>query len=135
MLKLSKKSEYALMAVRYLAINSNGKYATARDISKFYDIPFELVAKVLQQLVKKNLISSSQGVRGGYSLVKAPELISLMEIIIAVEDNYQITNCMNEKSSEKECSHFDCCIIRDPLIKVQREIDKVFQNMKVNQIL
>ncbi len=124
-----------MMAVRYLAINSNRKYATARDISNFYDIPFELVAKVLQQLVKKNLISSCQGVRGGYSLVKSPEHISLMEIISAIEDNYQITNCMNEKSSQKDCNHFNCCMIRDPLIKVQLEIDKVFQNMKINQIL
>ena len=135
MLKLSKKSEYALMAVRYLAINSNGNYSTARDISQYYDIPYELVAKVLQQLVKKSIISSYQGVRGGYSLAKTPDKISLMEIISAIEDNYQITNCMNEKSSQNDCSHFDCCMIRDPLIKVQREIDKVFQNMKVNQIL
>lgn len=135
MLKLSKKSEYALMSVRYLAINSNGKYSTARDISQYYDIPYELVAKVLQQLVKKNLISSYQGVRGGYSLVRTPEQISLMDIISAIEDNYRITNCMNEKSSQKDCSHFDCCMIRDPLIKVQREIDKIFQNITVNQIL
>jgi Rrf2 family protein len=135
MLKLSKKSEYALMAVRYLAINSNGKYVTARDISQSYDIPYELVSKILQQLVRKNLISSYQGVRGGYSLVKSPEQISLFEIITAIEDNYQITNCMNINSSQKDCSHFDCCMIRDPLIKVQREIDKIFQNMKINQIL
>ncbi|HKB84729.1 MAG TPA: Rrf2 family transcriptional regulator [Ignavibacteriaceae bacterium] len=135
MLKLSKKSEYALMAMRYLAMSSDGKYATARDISQYYDIPYELVAKVLQQLVKKNLVSSLQGVRGGYSLVRAPEQISLMEIISAIEDNYQITNCMNENSSQKDCSHFECCMIRDPLIKVQREIDKVFQNMKIIQII
>lgn len=123
------------MAVRYLAINSDGNYSTARDISEYYDIPYELVAKVLQQLVKKNIISSYQGVRGGYLLVKTPEKLSLMEIISAIEENYQITNCMNNNSSEKDCSHFDCCMIRDPLIKVQREIDKVFINMKVNQIL
>ncbi len=135
MLKLSKKSEYALLAVRYLAINSNGNYSTARDISQYYDIPYELVAKVLQQLVKKSILSSYQGVRGGYSITRAPDQISLMEIISAIEDKYQITNCMDDKSSQKECSHFDCCMIRDPLIKVQREIDKVFQNMKINQIL
>jgi Rrf2 family protein len=135
MLKISKKSEYALMAVRYLAINVNGKYSTAKEISDYYDIPYELVSKVLQQLVKKSIISSFQGVRGGYSLLKSPEQLSLMDIINAIEDNYQITNCMNEKSSQKDCSHFECCMIRDPLIKVQREIDKVFNNMKINQIL
>ena len=123
------------MAVRFLAINSNGKYSTARDISQYYDIPHELVAKVLQQLAKKDLISSYQGVRGGYSLARRPENISLKEIISAIEDNYKITSCMNENSSQNDCSHFDCCMIRDPLIKVQIEIDKVFQNMKVNQIL
>lgn len=135
MLRLSKKSEYALMAVRYLAINTNGKCSTARDIAQYYRIPYELVAKILQQLVKKNLISSSQGVRGGYSLMRTPEEISLMDIISAIENNYQITNCMNEKSSQIDCSHYDCCMIRDPLIKVQKEIDKIFINMKVNQIL
>ncbi len=135
MLKLSKKSEYALMAVRHLAMESNGTYATARDISQSYNIPYELVAKVLQQLVKKNLVSSLQGVRGGYSLVRSPDQISLMEIISAIEDNYQITNCMNENSSQQDCSHFECCMIRNPLIKVQREIDKVFENMKVIQII
>lgn len=123
------------MAVRYLAINSNGNYSTARDISQHYDIPYELVAKVLQQLVKKNIVSSYQGVRGGYSLTRNPDQVSLMEIISAIEDNYQITNCMDEKSSQKDCSHFDCCMIRNPLIKIQIEIDKVFQNMKLNQIL
>ena len=102
MFKLSKKSEYALMAVRFLAINSNGKYSTARDISQYYDIPHELVAKVLQQLAKKDLISSYQGVRGGYSLARRPENISLKEIISAIEDNYKITSCMNENSSQND---------------------------------
>jgi Rrf2 family protein len=135
MLRLSKKSEYAIMAVRYLAKNSNGKYSTAKDISKYYDIPYELVAKILQQLVKKNLLFSSQGARGGYSLLGAPEHISLMDVINAIEDNYQITNCMKEKSSQKDCGQFNCCKIRDPLIKVQEEIDKILNNMKINQIL
>jgi Rrf2 family protein len=135
MLRLSKKSEYGLMAVRYLALNSNGKYSTAKEIAEYYDIPFELVAKVLQRLVRRNVIASFQGVRGGYTLVKSPEQISLNEIIVAIEDNYQITNCMNENSSQTDCSHLNCCKIRDPLIKLQKEIDNLFQNMKINQII
>lgn len=135
MLKLSKKSEYALMAVRYLAVNSNGKYSTAKEISEYYKIPFELAAKVLQQLVRKNVIESFQGVRGGYTLVKSPGLLSILEVISAVENNYQITNCMNENSSQQDCSHFDCCMIRNPLIKLQKEIDKLFNNMKIAEII
>ena len=123
------------MAVRYLAINSNGKYSTAKEISEYYNIPFELVAKILQKLVRKNVLASFQGIRGGYSLVKSPDQISLIDIISAIENNYQITNCMNDNSSQKDCSYFNCCMIRDPLIKLQREIDKLFRNMKVNHIL
>ncbi len=135
MLKLSKKSEYDLMAVRYLAINSSGKYSTAKEISEYYDIPFELASKVLQRLVRKNVISSYQGIRGGYTLVKPPEQISLIEVIHAIEDNYSITDCMKENSSQKDCNHFDCCMIKNPLIKLQKEIDNLFQNMKINQII
>jgi len=135
MLKLSKKSEYALMAVKYIALQQEKNCVTAREISKNYSLPFELVSKVLQKLTRYNVISSVQGSRGGYKLSKIPANISLIEIISAVEPHYQITNCMNENSSSKDCQHFNCCMIRNPLIKIQNEIDKLFKNMSVTEII
>lgn len=135
MLKLSKKSEYALMAARYMAIKNHGSAVTAKEIAENYKISFELVAKVLQNLVKNNIAISYQGVKGGYTLKNNPFEISLIDLIKAVEPDYQITECLSTDSSKEECSYLDCCKIRDPLVEVQKKIDKVFYETKLAHII
>ena len=135
MLKLSKKTEYALMAVKFMAMKPDHHNATAKEISDGYNIPYDLLSKVLQQLTRKKVIKSFQGIKGGYSLSKGPDNLTLIDIIRAVEPNYQITECMQNGSSEKDCTYFNCCMIRDPLAKVQKEIDKLFKSVTIHQIL
>jgi len=135
MLKLSKKSEYALMAARYMALNNHDAFATAKEIADNYKISFELVAKVLQTLVKQNLVISFQGAKGGYKLKRNPFEISLIDLIKAVEPSYQITDCLKTDSTSDDCVHLDCCKIKDPLIEVQRKIDKVFSDTKLSHII
>ena len=135
MLKLSKKTEYAFMAARHLAMNNSGRYSTAKEIAENYQIPYQLVAKVLQNFAKNKIATSYQGAKGGYKLKRSPDNISLIEIIKAVESNYQLTECMQEDSSKSDCSHLDCCKIRDPLIEIQRKIDNVFVQTSLTQIL
>ena len=135
MFKLSKKSEYALMAARYMALNNHGNSVTAKEIAESYNISFELVAKVLQSLVKNEIVNSFQGVKGGYSLKRNPLEISLIDLIQAVEPDYQITNCLRTDSAKDECSHIDCCKIRDPLVEIQKKIDRVFFETKLANII
>ena len=135
MLKLSKKSEYALMAARYMAIKNHGNAVTAKEIAESYKISFELVSKVLQNLAKNNIATSYQGVKGGYSLKKNPLEISLIELILAVEPDYQITDCLRTESPKNDCAYSDCCKIRDPLAEVQKKIDKVFFETKLAHII
>ena len=135
MLKLSKKTEYAFMAARHLALNNSGHYSTAKEIAENYDIPYHLIAKVLQNFTKSKIVTSFQGVKGGYKLNRSPDNISLVEIIKAVESNYQLTECMEHDNSSSTCSHLDCCKIRDPLIEIQRKIDDVFEQTSLKQIL
>ena len=123
------------MAVKYMALKNGGNASTAREISDKYDLSFDFVAKVLQKLSKKNLIDSFQGVKGGYSLSKTPDKIALIDIILAMEPHYKLTKCMKNEGGYHDCSHWDCCQIRDPLAKVQMEIDKLFQNTKISHIL
>lgn len=135
MLKLSKKSEYAFMAAKYMAMKSKGSYVTAKEISDNFSISFELVAKVLQKMVKNNLIMSYQGAKGGYVLKKNPFEITLMDLVKAVESKHNITECISNDPTIKECSHINCCKIRNPLIEIQRKIDLVFEETKLSQIL
>jgi Rrf2 family protein len=134
MLKLSKKTEYALLAVKYIALKRDCGCVTAKEISNGYNIPYELLAKILQKLTKKNIVVSYQGIKGGYSLVKDAKDLTLIDVISAIE-NVQITNCMKENGSKKDCARFDCCQIRDPLSKVQLQIKKILIETTISQIL
>ena len=72
MLRLSKKADYALMAMKHLALRGDRGSSSAREIAEQYDIPIELLAKVLQRLVRRGLLASHQGTRGGYQLARVP---------------------------------------------------------------
>ena len=135
MLKLSKKTEYALMAAKYMALNNSSGFSTAKEISDSYDIPHPLVAKVLQAMAKNDIAVSSKGVNGGFTLAKEPGEISLSDIIKAIETNYHIVDCFNENESADDCSKIDCCKIRDPLAEIQKKIDKIFFETSLQQIL
>ncbi len=135
MLKLSKKAEYALMAAKYMALKNSSGYSSAKEISENYQIPYQLVAKVLQNLVKSDIAFSAKGMNGGFALAKKPELISIIDIIKAVESKFKITDCMHENGSEQDCSHFNCCKIKDPLAVIQKKIDNVFTDTYLVQIL
>src|SRR4029450_11479184 len=94
MLRLSKKSDYALMAVRHLALRADkGASASAREISEAYDIPLELLAKVLQRLVRTKLLVSVQGTRGGYRLGRPSSAISVADVIQAVDGPVTVSTC------------------------------------------
>src|SRR5919201_445368 len=93
MLRLSKKTDYGLMAMVHLAAHEDQGAASARDIAEQYDIPLELLAKVLQQLMRKGLLRSLHGTRGGYRLARPASAVSVAEVIEALDGPLGITQC------------------------------------------
>src|SRR5881628_3509241 len=93
MLRLSKKADYALMAMKHLASDAPHGAASAREIAERYDIPLELLAKVLQQLTRHGLLASHMGIHGGYHLARPTAAISVAEIIEAIDGPLAITAC------------------------------------------
>ena len=86
MLKLTKKADYGLIALKHLAVVSGqGGTASAKEIADAYGIPLPLLAKILQKLTKTGLLVSLPGSSGGYKLARRPEKISaLVERDVAV---------------------------------------------------
>ena len=97
MLRLSKKADYALIAMKHLAVRGVRGSSSAREIAALYDIPIELMAKVLQRLVRRGLLVSHQGTRGGYQLSRAPIQISVADVIQAIEGPVTVTACSTEE--------------------------------------
>ena len=134
MLRLSKKVEYGMIAMRHMATKGFGDVTTAKEVSKRYEIPYELLAKVLQRLSRKGLIVSHQGVKGGYTLMSNAADISLSAIICAIEQNVPaIIQCIAE--SPEACSIWNTCTIRDPLVKIQHSIDQIFSKTTLQEIV
>ena len=119
MLRLSKKADYALMAMKHLAQNSSASSTSAREIAEQYDIPIELMAKVLQRLVRVGLLASTQGTRGGYTLGRPPATISVADVIEAIDGPFAVTACSTEKN---DCEQYSKCSVRDPLWQIRERI-------------
>ena len=123
MLRLSKKADYALIAMKHLAVKGGagqgGGSASARDIAEQYDIPIELMAKVLQRLVRTGLLVSTQGTRGGYTLSRPSVLISVGDVIQAIDGPFTVTACSTDNH---DCEQYSKCSIRDPLWQIKERI-------------
>ena len=119
MLRLSKKADYALLAMRHLAAHTDAGAVSARELAEAYDIPAELLAKVLQRLVRARLLASHQGIHGGYGLARPAALISVADVIHAIDGPLTVTACSEEDHS---CDQYAKCKIRDPLWRVKDRI-------------
>ena len=84
-MRISRSTGYALLAVGYLAQHQKQRIILSQDISKKYNIPLEYLLKILQQLVKANILRSKRGPRGGFSLARPIKKISLLQVIEAVD--------------------------------------------------
>jgi Rrf2 family protein len=116
---LSKKADYALLAMRHMAAHADRGSVSARELAESYDIPPELMAKVLQQLVRSRLLESYQGIRGGYGLARAAASISVADVILAIDGPMTVTACTD---TDHSCDQYSKCNIRDPLWKIKDRI-------------
>ena len=128
MLKLTKKADYGLIALRHLATGAPQRSASAKDIADSYRIPLPLLSKVLQKLVHTGLLVSEQGTHGGYRLSRAPQEISALEVIRAIDGPIILTQCFTEHA---ECDPSDRCPVREPLRKVHGGILRVLSSITI----
>ena len=119
MLTLTKKTEYALIAVCHLA-NSGQKVVSARDMAQAYGVRLPLLMNVLKTLNQRGLLKSVRGARGGYSLAVGPKNITLSRVIEALEGPPRLTKCSLPQPDDPVCELSGQCPVRFPLAKVQR---------------
>jgi Rrf2 family protein len=129
MLKLTKKADYGLMAMKHLAEHAHQGALSAKDLAESYGIPQELLAKILQRLAKAGLLHSQHGMNGGYTLARDPQSITAFEVIRAIDGPLFITSCVTVRG---ECDQTDRCNIREPLRKVNHSIEAVLRSITIS---
>jgi len=131
MLKLTKKADYALMAMKHLAEHGQAGACSAKDVAEAYGIPSEALAKILQRLAKSGLLISQHGTNGGYTLARDAAKISAFEVIRAIDGPLFITSCVTVRG---ECDQSDRCNIREPLRKVNSSIEAVLRRIVISEM-
>ena len=135
MLRLTKKADYGLMALKYLAEQSSGNMTTAqsaKDIAQAYHIPPPLLAKILQTLARAGLLISHAGTNGGYALARSANEISAFEVIRAIDGPLFITSCITIHGA---CDLVGHCTIKEPLRKVNDSIKDLLSNIRISDLI
>lgn len=131
MLRFTKRADYGLMAIHYIAIQQDLGPVSAKRIADQFHIPPELMAKILQRLSKRGLIVSQNGPKGGYVLGRGPAQVTVGDVIRALEGPVNIVSCLEEQSDCPQMSH---CNLRRPVQKLQAAISQMLDTMSLAEL-
>jgi Rrf2 family protein len=131
MMKLSKKADYGLIALKHLAMHNGFGSCSASDIADIYKMSTPLMAKVLQKLAKSGLVAARHGSTGGYTLARPASAISALDVIRAIEGPLFITSCVTSRGA---CDVTTTCSIREPLRRVNDSILEVLGKVTISQM-
>ena len=132
MIRLSKRTDYGLMAIRHLALLPAGACCSAREIARGHGIPQALLAKLLQRLARRGLVAAHHGTKGGYQIARPPASITLREIVEAIEGPMAMMECLDP--CKPECDQDATCTVKTPLHQVQRRIVDILAHTTVSDL-
>jgi len=124
-MRISAKGEYAAKAILYLSL----KYpavVTISEVAKSHGIPVKYLEHILLSLKKAGLLESKRGVRGGYTLARPPEKVSLGEVLRVVDGRFSQLSCIEvDLRQNYACPESDDCGLKLVWLKVQQAVDEI----------
>jgi Rrf2 family protein len=134
MLRLTKKADYSLIALKHFAAHRADPNAalSAKDVADGCGIPLPILSKLLQKLGKNGFLVSAYGTNGGYRLARDPRLISALEVIRAIDGPIVLANCFTHESS---CGHSGRCTVRRPLRRIHEGILRLLESVSIQDML
>ncbi len=138
MLTLTRKTDYALIALTHLA-HDGQNCCSAREIAKRYGLPLPLLMNLLKLLAQKGLTRSARGPRGGYTLAIPAGQISLDDIIRAVEGPIHLVQCIEHRHDDAEHGHSECelvacCPVRSPVHRIHDRLVEFLKGVTLADI-
>ncbi|MBY0413619.1 MAG: Rrf2 family transcriptional regulator [Bdellovibrionales bacterium] len=134
MLKINKKVEYALMALKFMADkNDPTALVSAREICDVFSTPFDTTAKVMQVMNAHHILNSVKGIKGGYALSKSLADITYMELVRMIEGREEIGRvCTGHKGT---CELLGKCNISTPVESLNRKLNIFLENLTLAELL
>ncbi|MEI7694118.1 MAG: Rrf2 family transcriptional regulator [Chlorobium sp.] len=132
MLQVSRKFEYGLHAVTYLATKGLGRVVTVKEMAEDIGFSPEFLSKAVQSLKRAGIANSVQGVKGGYMLCKTTRDISLADIAVAIEGKPHLVHCSRDVRS---CEVYASCQHKGYMKKLQNTIQDLLEATTVDSLL
>lgn len=138
MLRLTKKADYSLIALKHFAAmravagSTTAPALSAKELAENSGIPLPLLSKLLQKLGKTGFLVSEYGTNGGYRLARNPRDISALEVIRAIDGPIVLANCF---TSSKACGHAERCTIQRPLRRIHEGIMRLLSSVSIEDML
>jgi Rrf2 family protein len=136
MLRLTKKADYSLIALRHFAgrrlEGGPDAAASAKEVAETCGIPLPLLSKLLQKLGKSGFLTAAYGTNGGYRLARDPREISALEVIRAIDGPIVLANCFTEGAV---CWHSEKCTVRRPLRRIHEGILRLLESVSIQDML
>lgn len=129
---LSRACEYAIQAVLYLAEHRDVPYIPVKDIAEQNDISFHFLGKIVQTLTQKGLLISYKGPKGGIQLAKAPEDITVIQVVEAIDGLALLQKCVIGMPS---CGDQNACALHNTWGKIRKEIYEMLSGKSIAQLL
>jgi Rrf2 family protein len=133
-MQLTRGSEYAIRAILDLASKPDETKIQLKEIAARMDIPEDFLAKIFQILNRTGIVKSFRGTKGGYTLAKPPEQITLKDIISAVDGPIKLNKCIDAQCiDDVKCNYTEKCPVHDVWMEAQNSLLNILHkaNFKV----
>src|SRR3954469_9243631 len=134
-MRITTWAEYGVICALNLAKRTDLGPVNGREIARQERLPGDYVEQILLRLRRAGVITSTRGARGGYVLAKAPEEISIRDVIHASELETFDLHCITHPVEEERCSASHACSIRPVWVMLQQKIDNVLESVHLSDLL
>lgn len=127
----SRQCEYALQAVIYLALRPEGEFTSIKELTRKLEIPYHFLAKILQSLTYKGILSSQKGPTGGFSLAIPSHQITLYDIVEAIDGSAFLHNCV---MGFPECNSSSPCAVHSSWALLREDIHSMLASKNIDKL-
>lgn len=131
-MRLTKGADYATRGIVHLAKMPPNTVMLVSDIAAAERLPESYLAKIFQDLAKEGIVRSHRGAKGGFSLARSAERITLREIVEAIEGPIALCRCL---APWEGCDHMESCVVYPVMARAQRQLLDVFESTTLHDLL
>ena len=124
-MQLTKAEEYGMLGVLHLAKKDRQIVTPLSEVSEAKDVPEKFLAKIFQSLSRSGIVRSHRGVRGGFTLAREPQEITVRDVLESIQGPYHLLKCIAEPET---CEKSDSCSLRDLMVIAEKQLVDVFQS-------